>query len=408
MRHSTQSLLLLLIASVLLTACGPQQEPAQAAGQQPKPQAGFIHVQEKPFTLVNELPGRTTPFQVAEVRPQVTGIIEKRLFEEGETVEAGQALYQIDDKLYQASLASAKADLANAKASRESAQLTANRYEKLIKTGAVSQQELDEARATRNAGQAQVAAAEAAVDTARINLEYTTIEAPISGRIGRSSITAGALVTANQTSSLVTIRQLDPIYVDLTQSYDELQTLRAAMASGKLETVGEDKASVKLAQQNGNVYPHKGALQFSEYAVDEATGSVTLRALFPNPDGALLPGMFVRARLPQAARENAILVPQKGISREPNGQATALVIGDNDTVEKRNVSTEKAVGSQWLISDGLQAGDRLIVDGLQKIRVGVPVAPVDVTGDQSTATSQNAEVPAADAPNANAANPEQG
>lgn len=396
MRHSTQSLLLLLIASVLLTACGQQQDAAQAAGQQPAPKAGFITVQEKPFTLVNELPGRTTPYQVAEVRPQVTGIIEQRLFEEGETVEAGQALYKIDDKLYQASLASAKADLANARASLESAQLTANRYEKLIKTGAVSQQELDEARATLNAGKAQVAANEAAVQTATINLDYTTIEAPISGRIGRSSVTAGALVTANQTTSLVTIRQLDPIYVDLTQSYDELQTLRAAMASGKLETVGEDRASVKLAQQNGTLYPHKGTLQFSEYAVDEATGSVTLRALFPNPNGALLPGMFVRARLPQAERENAILVPQKGVSREPNGQATALVIGENDTVEKRNVTTEKAVGSQWLISDGLEAGDRLIVDGLQKIRVGVPVSPVDVTEEQAAASAKNADTQTAD------------
>lgn len=397
MRHSTQSLLLLLIASVLLTACGQQQESAEATVQQPAPKAGFITVKENPFTLVNELPGRTTPYQVAEVRPQVTGIIEKRLFNEGETVDAGQALYQLDDKLYQASLASAKADLANATASLESDELTARRYEKLIKTGAVSQQELDEARANRNAGRAQVAAAEAAVDTARINLEYTTIEAPINGRIGRSTVTAGALVTANQTGSLVTIRQLDPIYVDLTQSYDELQTLRAAMANGNLETVGQDKASVKLAQQNGKVYRHNGTLQFSEYAVDEATGSVTLRALFPNPDGALLPGMFVRAQLPQATRENAILVPQKGVSREPNGQATALVIGDNNTVEKRNVTTEKAVSSQWLIRDGLKAGDRLIVDGLQKIRAGAPVTPVNVADEQNTASSINADAQKADA-----------
>lgn len=397
MRHSSQSLLLLLIASVLLTACGQQENAAQTGGQQPAPKVGFVTVQEKPFTLVNELPGRTTPYQVAEVRPQVTGIIEKRLFDEGETVKAGQALYKIDDKLYQSSLASAKADLANARASMESAQLTANRYEKLIKTGAVSQQDLDTARSTLNANKAQVAAAEAAVDTASINLDYTTIEAPISGRIGRSTVTAGALVTANQTNALVTIRQLDPIYVDLTQSYDELQTLRTAMASGKLETVGEDKASVKLAQQNGAEYPHKGTLQFSEYAVDEATGSVTLRALFPNPDDALLPGMFVRARLPQAAREKAILVPQKGISREPNGQATALVIGDNETVEKRNVTTEKAVGSQWLISDGLKGGDRLIVDGLQKIGAGMAVSPVDVTGEQDTAPSEDADAPTANA-----------
>ena len=392
MRHSTQSLLLLLIASVLLSACGQQQAgSAQADGQQPPPQAGFITVEEKPFTLVNELPGRTSPYQVAEVRPQVTGLIEERLFEEGETVEAGQALYRIDAKRYQATLASAQAELANARANRDKARLTANRYESLIGNGAISQQTLDEARTTLSAGNAQVAAAEAAVESARIDLDYTTIRAPIDGRIGRSSVTAGALVTANQTTALATIRQLDPIYVDLTQSYEELSRLRSAMASGKLETVGEGQASVSLAQQDGTAYPHEGTLQFSEFAVGEGTGSVTLRALVPNPDGALLPGMFVRARLPQAERDNAILVPQKGISREPSGQATALVITEDSTVEKRNVTTEKAVGNQWLISDGLKAGDRLIVDGLQKIRAGSPVTPVDMNDRATTAATDNTQ-----------------
>ncbi|WP_328189451.1 efflux RND transporter periplasmic adaptor subunit [Marinobacter sp. OP 3.4] len=392
MRHSTQSLLLLLIASVLLSACGQQQAgSAQAAGQQPPPQAGFITVEEKPFTLVNELPGRTSPYQVAEVRPQVTGLIEERLFEEGETVEAGQALYRIDAKRYQAALASAQAELANARANRDKARLTANRYESLIGNGAISQQTLDEARATLSAGNAQVAAAEAAVESARIDLDYTTIRAPIDGRIGRSSVTAGALVTANQTTALATIRQLDPIYVDLTQSYEELSRLRSAMASGQLETVGEGKASVSLAQQDGTAYPHEGTLQFSEFAVGEATGSVTLRALVPNPDGALLPGMFVRARLPQAERDNAILVPQKGISREPSGQATALVINEDSTVEKRKVTTEKAVGNQWLISEGLRDGDRLIVDGLQKVQAGSPVTPVDVNDGSAADATDNGQ-----------------
>ncbi|KAA1172780.1 efflux RND transporter periplasmic adaptor subunit [Marinobacter salinexigens] len=391
MRHSTQSVLLLLITSFLLSACGEQQASAQAAATPPPTHVGYVVVEEKPFTLVNELPGRTTPYQIAEVRPQITGLIKERLFDEGETVEAGQALYQIDDKLYRAALASARADLANAKANRESAELTANRYEKLIKTGAVSQQELDQARATFNASSAQVAAAEAALDTARINLDYTRIEAPISGRISRSSVTAGALVTANQSSALVTIRQLDPIYVDLTQSYGELQQLRDALASGQLETLGDDKAPVRLVRENNSDYPHEGTLQFSEYAVDETTGSVTLRALFPNPEQALLPGMFVRAQLPQAERSNAVLVPQKAVSREPNGQAVAMVIGEGNTVEKRQVETEKAIGNQWLIRSGLDAGDRLIVDGLQKIRPGALVTPVDIASETANTNTQDTD-----------------
>ncbi|TBW56507.1 efflux RND transporter periplasmic adaptor subunit [Marinobacter halodurans] len=389
MRHSTQSLFLLLVASVMLSACGKQESSAQT--QRPPAEVGYVTVQAQPFTLVNELPGRTSPYQVAEVRPQVTGILEKRLFEEGETVKAGQALYKIDDKLYKASLASAEADLASAKANLQSAQLTANRYEHLIKTGAVSQQELDDARATLNANKAAVAAAQAAVQTARINLDYTTIEAPISGRIGRSNVTAGALVTANQSNALTVIRQLDPIYVDLTQSYSDLQALRSAMASGKLETVGKGKATVSLVHQNGATYPHDGTLQFSEYAVDENTGSVTLRALFPNPDGELLPGMFVRARLPQAESQNAILVPQKGVSRQANGKASAMVVSQDNTVEKRSVVTEKAVGNRWLISSGLKDGDRLIVEGLQKIGEGAPVKPVSVDNAGQTAESKTTD-----------------
>nr|WP_328797812.1 efflux RND transporter periplasmic adaptor subunit [Marinobacter mangrovi] len=381
----------MLIASVMLSACGKQESSAQAQSQRPPAEVGFVTVHAQPFTVVNELPGRTSPYQVAEVRPQVTGILEKRLFEEGQTVKAGQALYKIDDKLYKASLASAEADLASAKANLQSAQLTANRYEHLIKTGAVSQQELDDARATLNANKAAVAAAQASVQTARINLDYTTIEAPISGRIGRSNVTAGALVTANQSNALTVIRQLDPIYVDLTQSYSDLQALRSAMASGKLETVGKGKATVSLVHQNGATYPHDGTLQFSEYAVDENTGSVTLRALFPNPDGELLPGMFVRARLPQAESQNAILVPQKGVSRQANGKASAMVVSQDNTVEKRSVVTEKAVGNRWLISSGLKDGDRLIVEGLQKIGEGAPVKPVSVDDADKTADSKTTD-----------------
>ena len=377
MRLLLSSSAAVMAVSLMLVGCGEQQAQATGAGQMPPPAAGFVTVEEKPFTLVNELPGRTTPYQVAEVRPQVTGIIEKRLFNEGDTVGAGQPLYQLDDKLYQATLASAKAELANAEANRKKASLASGRYNELVKSEVVSQQELEDSDANLSVAQAQVAAAQARVDTARINLEYTNIKAPIDGRIGRSSVTAGALVTANQMQALVTIRQLDPIYVDLTQSYDELRALRAAMASGQMETVGKEQASVSVVLPDGSIYPHKGTLQFSEYAVDETTGTVALRALVPNPEGNLLPGMFVRARLPQAEQEHAIVVPQKGITREPTGQASALVIGENNMVEKRIVETAKAVGSEWLIKSGLKAGDRLIVDGLQKIGVGMPVTPVD-------------------------------
>lgn len=379
MRYFTQSRFILLVLSAALTACGQPAPGAGASHQRPPAEVGFITVHAQPFTLTNELSGRTSPYQVAEVRPQITGIIKARLFDEGAKVNAGQPLYQIDDKLYQAALASARADLDSALASAESARLTATRYERLIKTGALSQQKLDEARATLNAGNARVAAARAALQTAEINLQYTRIKAPISGRIGRSAMTEGALVTANQASALATIRQLDPIYVDLTQSYDELQRLRSALASGKLQTLNDHEATVRLEQRDGTPYAHSGKLQFSEYAVDETTGSVTLRAVFPNPDGALLPGMFARAHLPQAEQANAILVPQKAVTREPGGKASAFIIGNDNTVRKQAVVISKAVDNRWLISDGLKEGDRLVIDGLQKIRNGVAVTPVDLS-----------------------------
>lgn len=392
MRYCTQSALILLFLSAILAGCGQSAQENSASHQPPPTKVGFITVHEQPFTLTNELSGRTSPYQIAEVRPQITGIINARLFEEGATVEAGQALYQIDDSLYQAALASARADLENAQATVESASLTATRYERLIKTGAVSQQTLDEARATLNAGKARVAAARASLKTAEINLNYTRIKAPISGRIGRSAMTEGALVTANQGTALATIRQLDPIYVDLTQSYDELQQLRTALANGQLQTLGENEAKVRLQQRDGTPYAHSGMLQFSEYAVDETTGSVTLRAVFPNPDEALLPGMFVRAQLPQAEQKNAVLVPQKAIAREPGGKASAFVINGDNTVQKRAVTINKAVGNQWLLHEGLKEGDHLVIDGLQKIRDGVAVTPVNL-GENVATTNNTAETP---------------
>lgn len=378
MRTAPVALPIALLLSLALTACGGG---GQTGGDRPPPEAGFITVESQPFTIVNELPGRTTPYLIAEVRPQVTGIIEERLFEEGELVEAGEPLYRIDNRLYKADVASARANLASAQATLKSTRLRAERFEKLLKMNAVSQQEYDEAQAALGEALARVDAARAALQTARINLDYTTMEAPISGRIGRSTVTAGALVTANQTQALATIRQLDPIYVDVTQSNQELRRLREALESGRLEKVGEDQARVTLLLQDGSQYKHDGALQFSEFAVDESTGAVTLRALFPNPEGDLLPGMFVRARLPQGTRREAILVPQKGIARDPTGQAMAMVIGADNKVASRRVTTERAVGNQWLISDGLNEGDRLILEGLQKIRPGAKVTPVKLDNE---------------------------
>jgi len=375
MRTAPVALPIALFLSLALAACGGDD---QTGGDRPPPEAGFIAVTPEPFTLTSELPGRTTPHQVAEVRPQVNGIIEERLFEEGQLVEKGEPLYRIDDSLYQADVESARAELARAQATLKSTRLRAERFEKLLDMKAVSQQEYDEAEAALGENQAQVAAARAALSSARTNLDYTTLEAPISGRIGRSAVTAGALVTANQAQTLATIRQLDPIYVDLTQSARELRRLRQALENGELEKVGDDKARVTLLMEDGSEYKHEGVLQFSEYAVEESTGSVTLRALFPNPDGDLLPGMFVRAKLPEGERSDAILVPQKGVARDSTGQATAMVINENDQVERRNVTTERAVGNRWLIAEGLSGGDRLIVEGLQKIQPGMTIKPVNV------------------------------
>lgn len=389
MRARSVHFSVLFFFALALTACGndtPQQQGAGGAAQ-----VGFITVKPEPYTVVNELPGRTTPYEVAEIRPQVSGIIKERLFEEGAEVEVGQVLYRIDDRQFKAALASAQADLASARATLESNRLLAERYKKLVEANAVSRQEYDNAQASLATNKAQIAAAQAAVETARLNLDYASVKAPISGRIGRSSVTAGALVTANQSEALATIRQLDPIYVDLTQSARELRQLRVAMESGQLEQVGEDKARVTLVLEDGTEYGESGTLQFSEYAVDESTGSITLRALFPNPDGDLLPGLFVRAKLPQGQRDNAILVPQKAVTRDPQGTASAMVIGDNNTVEKRQVETVRTVGNRWLIGDGLAAGDKLIVDGLQKIGPGMPVEGVDVEAQQQQAQQTQAQ-----------------
>lgn len=368
---------------LMLSGCGPQAGTVAAS---PVPDVGVVDIQAQAVTLTTELAGRTSAFQVSEVRPQVGGIIQKRLFVEGADVKAGQALYQIDPAIYQATYDSARASLAKAEASLIATRNKAARYEELVAIKAVSLQDNDDSQAALKQAQADVAAAKAAVETARINLDYTRVSSPISGRIGRSSVTPGALVSAGQSSALATVQQLDTIYVDVTQSSAELLRLRRELAGGQLKAVGTGQASVKLILEDGSVYPQAGKLQFSDVTVDQSTGSVTLRAVFPNPGGDLLPGMYVRAVLEEGREDRAILAPQQGVTRDTKGNPTALVVGADNKVELRVLKTRRTVGDKWLIGEGLKAGDKLIVDGLQKIAPGVPVNPVPATPAEKPAT----------------------
>lgn len=362
---------LILTVCLSLAAC-QKNEPAEAREVAALPEVGVVTLQPQPVTLSTELPGRTTAYLIAEVRPQVGGILLKRLFVEGSDVKAGQVLYQIDPAPYRATLARAEASL-------ESARLLAQRYAHLIKSGAISQQEEDDARSA-------YLQAKASAETARINLDYTSLTAPISGRIGRSSVTQGALVTANQGSALATVQQLDPIYVDIVQPSTAILRLKEAFASGRLQRGADGQAEVHLRLENGKPYPLAGKLQFSEVSVDQGTGAVTLRAVFPNPDGLLLPGMFVHAQFQEGVRDQALLVPQRGITRDSNGQALALVVGADGKVEQRDVTVERSVGTSWLVNDGLKAGDRVIVDGVQNVKPGVTVKAVAANGTVSTAS----------------------
>jgi len=348
---------------------------AQQPPQRPPPEVGVVTLKTESVTLQTELAGRTTASLESELRPQVTGIVKARTFEEGARVKAGQVLYEIDASMYRAAYEEARASLVSARATLESARLRDERFTALAKIEGVSKQEAEDARAAHELAAAGVAQRQAALEVARINLDHTSIKAPISGRIGKSSVTAGALVTANQPQPLATIRALDPIYVDLTQSSDARLKLRAQLGAGKLQA---GSTTVKLKLGDGTVYDKEGTLEFAEVAVDQATGTVTLRATFPNPDDTLLPGMYVRAVLDQGVATTAILAPQQGITRDPKGNATAMVIGAGDKVDVRTLVTERAIGDRWLVTSGLAAGDRLIVEGLNKIGPGMPVKPVDI------------------------------
>jgi membrane fusion protein, multidrug efflux system len=364
----------------MLSACA-RHSPAPPAR---KPAVTVVTLHPAPVSLTTELPGRVSAYRIAEVRPQVNGVILKRLFTEGERVTAGQQLYQIDPGLYQASLASAQASVARARAAVEVSKLTVERYKALVEVHAVSRQDYDNAAAKLQQDEADVASAEAAVRNATINLAYTKVYSPISGRTGRSTITEGALVIANQPSSLVTITQLDPVYVDVTQPTTTLVRLKRELAAGQLRTAGANKAPATLTLEDGSPYELPGTLQFSEVTVDEGTGSVTLRAIFPNPTDLLLPGMFVHATIQEGVRESAILAPQRGITHAPDGSATALVVGPNDQVEKRTVNLDRAIGDQWIVTRGLKPGDRLIVAGLQRIKPGMQVVVTNTTPSSAT------------------------
>ncbi|EGL6010965.1 efflux RND transporter periplasmic adaptor subunit [Salmonella enterica] len=370
-KHARFSLLpsFIIFSAALLAGCNDQGDTQAHPGE---PQVTIDVVETAPLAVTTELPGRTSAFRIAEVRPQVSGIVLKRNFTEGSDVEAGQSLYQIAPATYQADYDSAKGELAKSEAAAAIAHLTVKRYVPLVGTKYISQQEYDQAIADARQSDAAVVAAKAAVESARINLAYTKVTSPISGRIGKSNVTEGALVTNGQSTELATVQQLDPIYVDVTQSSNDFMRLRQSVEQGSLH---KDSASstVELVMENGQVYPLKGTLQFSDVTVDESTGSITLRAVFPNPQHSLLPGMFVRARIDEGVQPNAILVPQQGVTRTPRGDAMVMVVNDKSQVEARNVVAAQAIGDKWLISEGLKPGDKVIVSGLQKARPGVKV-----------------------------------
>lgn len=360
-----------VLAVLALGACGkPPARPAVT------PEAGFVVMRSQTAVLTTELPGRTSPLAVSEVRPQVNGILLERQFKEGSNVKKGQLLYRIDPAPYRAAVNQAKAQLASAEANVTSVMLKAQRYADLVKIKAVSQQDYDDAQAASGQAQASVLQAKAALESAAINLGYTEIKAPISGRIGPSAVTQGALVTAGQTQALTSIQTLDPIYVDLSQSTAELLRLERDVASGRTSRSGPLAAKVKLILEDGSIYPFEGVLQFTDVTEDPSSGAVTLRAVVPNPKGVLLSGMFVRATVNETEAPNAILAPQQGVTRDPKGGATVMVVNAQNKAEQRPIEIGQAIGSNWLVTKGLNPGDRVIVEGLQRIQPGMVVRPV--------------------------------
>ncbi|MFM5068815.1 efflux RND transporter periplasmic adaptor subunit [Aeromonas veronii] len=376
---------LALLATGLLAGCGDKGGAPQGQGGMPPAAVNVVTLQSSPLMLTTELTGRSAPLRVAEVRPQVSGIILKRLFTEGSDVKAGDLLYQIDPSVYQAAVASAKANVAKAEANEQSARLKAQRYQELLKVKSISRQDYDDADASWKQAKAEIMASKAALRTAEINLGYTRITAPISGRIGKSAVTEGALVTAQQADSLTSIQQLDPMYVDVRQSTADLLRLKRLVAEGKLTQDEQKGAKVTFQLEDGSTYGEEGSLQFSDVTVDETSGMVTLRVIVPNPYQLLLPGMFMRATLQEGERAQGLLVPQTAVARTPKGGASVMVVTADNKVEQRNVQLSRIVGSNWVVESGLSSGERVIVAGLQKVRPGAVVNPAEQGADAPSA-----------------------
>jgi membrane fusion protein (multidrug efflux system) len=389
LRHFNESstLVLVLTISLFFAGCERQQAP-----QAFTPQVSVVTVEPREIVLTTELPGRTTAYRTAEIRPQVNGLILKRLFTEGADVSTGDVLYQIDPAPFQAAYDNAAAALGRSKANLPSIKARVERYEDLLPSKAVSQQEYDDAEAALRQNEADIKSWEAALKTARINLQYTRITAPISGRIGRSSVTEGAIVTAYQPVALSTIQQMDTLYVDVQQSTTELLHLRKRLESGRLNQNNGRQSKVKLIMSDGSSYPHEGTLQFRDVSVDPTTGSVTLRVVFPNPDGELLPGMFVRAVIQEGVNQTDLLVPQRAVSRNAKGEPYVYLVNEESKVELRSLNVDRAIGDQWLVSSGLQSGDRVVIQGIQMIRPGSPVNVVPLSageGQDGSASGQS-------------------
>ncbi|WP_035666081.1 efflux RND transporter periplasmic adaptor subunit [Bradyrhizobium huanghuaihaiense] len=375
-----------LLALLSLAACGEQSQ--QAGPRQMVPEVGVLTLKPQEAKISTVLPGRVVAYQVSEVRPQVTGILLKRDFVEGAEVKEGDLLYEIDPVQYKAALASSEAAVQRAEATLVSVKLKAARKTQLLQTNAASQQDVDDAVSAYKQGDADVKAAEANRETAAISLDRTKVTASISGRIGKSSITPGALVTASQATAMTTIQQLDPVYVDLDQSTSEMERLRNQIASGTLKRPA-DGVQVELLMESGKTYGHKGKYGFTDASVNESTGSVSSRAIFANPERALLPGMYVRARVVAGVDPNAILVPQRAVSRNPLGQAVAMFVDKDGKIEQRTLDLGEDVDGNWLVRSGAKPGDRLVVDGTQKARPGAPVKTVEVAVDPATGLTVN-------------------
>jgi len=366
----------ILLVALMLSGCGKFMQRGGGQMQMPPAEVAVVTVKPERVTLTTDLPGRASAFLVAEVRPQVSGIIQGRLFEEGGDIKAGDLLYQIDPAPYEASYAGAKAGLDMAEANLLPIKYKAERYRELVAINAVSRQNYDDAFAALKQAEASVEVNKAALENAKINLAYTRVTAPISGRIGRSAVTIGALVTSHQGSPLSLIQQLDPVYVDVTQSSANLLRLKRSLADGLLKHDGENQTKVKLILEDGTVYPLEGVLKFSDVTLDPSTSSFILRMVFPNPEYTLLPGMYVRAIVEEGVNENAILVPQQGVARDTKGNAVATLVDASGKVEQRLIKIDRAIKDKWLVAEGLKAGDRLIVEGVQKVRPGAPVKAV--------------------------------